>query len=58
MAQYLCWSLALHPRHTKQYACGLKLASAAILNQNPMFELGSTKLFIVFADHPHHPAIP
>jgi len=25
----------------QQYACGLKLGPAAILNQNPIFEMGS-----------------
>jgi hypothetical protein len=31
-----------------QYACGLKLGPAAILNQNPIFEMGSNinQLFI------------
>jgi hypothetical protein len=27
----------------QQYASGLKLGSAAILNQNPIFEIGSNK---------------
>jgi hypothetical protein len=26
----------------QQYACGLKLGPAAILNQNPIFEIGSS----------------
>ena len=28
----------------QQYACGLKLGPAAILNQNPIFEMGSIYL--------------
>jgi hypothetical protein len=30
-----------------QYACGLKLSPAAILNQNPIFEIGSKKAAVV-----------
>jgi hypothetical protein len=29
----------------QQYACGFKLGPAAILNQNPIFEMGSNILF-------------
>ena len=29
----------------QQYACGLKLGPAAILNQNPIFEMGSSIQF-------------
>jgi hypothetical protein len=38
---YLCWGLVLNPRQPAQVACGLKLGSAAILNQNPIFEMGA-----------------
>jgi hypothetical protein len=29
----------------QQYACGFKLSHAAIMNQNPIFEMGSDKLY-------------
>jgi hypothetical protein len=34
----------------QQYACGYKFGSAAILNQNPIFEMGSRKLIFKIAE--------
>jgi hypothetical protein len=38
-----------------QYACGLKLGPAAILNQNPIFEMGSKKAAVVYRAEMHNP---
>jgi len=35
---------SLHILDIQQYASGLKLGPAAILNQNPIFEMGSIKI--------------
>jgi hypothetical protein len=37
------WSLALNPSIRLRRTSGLKLDPAAILNQNPIFEMGSSK---------------
>ena len=33
-----------------EYACGLKLGPALTLNQNPIFEIASSKLNLIFSD--------